>query len=126
MATDAQDGKKIYSDRDEQFAKLSEALKGADYVQLPSADKLYNAVDLIELSVKGGSTVFIAHDDRLARPDWLTKDFKPTEQSLSIDGQPMKLFERKLDKDESLTLGTNTDSASSPACNMYLVLVNGK
>jgi hypothetical protein len=36
----------------------------------------------------------------------------------------MKLFQHKADKDESLTLGTNSDRADVPACNMYIVLVN--
>jgi beta-galactosidase len=79
---------------------------------------------LIEIAVKAGTVVSIAHDDRLARPDWLTRQFKPTETSLSIEGKPMKIFQHRADADESLTLGANTENANAKACNMYLVFVN--
>lgn len=122
----AQNGKKILADRGLSFAGLPEALKGADYVEGAAADARYNAVDLMEIAVKGGSTVFVAHDDRLARPDWLTRQFKPTGESITIDGHPMKIFQHNATTEESLTLGTNTENANAPAdtC-MYMVFVNG-
>ena len=89
-----------------------------------AADRLYNAVDLMEISVPAQSVVFIAHDDRLDRPEWLTKQFQPTETSVTIDGKPMKVFEHHAAKDESLTLGTNTENEKAGPCNMYLVFVN--
>ncbi len=124
LESDAKDGKNIYVDRDFPFQGLPAELNGADYVQGSNADKLYHAVDLIEIAVKAGTVVSIAHDDRLARPDWLTRQFKPTEISLSIEGKPMKIFQHRADADESLTLGANTENANAKACNMYLVFVN--
>ena len=67
----------------------------------------------------------MAHDDRLERPDWLTKNFQPTEMSLTVDKHPMKVFEHKVPKAESLTLGTNTENLNAGECNMYIVFVNG-
>ena len=43
--------------------------------------------------------------------------------SLTIDGRPMKVFQRRVDRDESLTLGANTENAGTTACNMYVVFV---
>jgi beta-galactosidase len=123
---DAQDGKKILADRDISFAALPAEIKGADYVQGADADARYNAVDLMEVAVKGGSTVFVAHDERLASPDWLTRQFQPTALIISVNGYAMRVFQHNSASDESLTLGTNTENANSPADSvMYLVFVSG-
>ena len=42
--------------------------------------------------------------------------------SLAVNGKPMKLFQRRTARDESLTFGSNTDGAPVRA-NMYVVLV---
>jgi beta-galactosidase len=124
---DAQDGKKISTDDDATFNGLPSELKGADYVLGAASDARYNAVDLMEIAVKAGSTVFVAHDDRLACPDWLTRQFKPTGASLSVGGHAMKVFQHTVSTDESLTLGTNTENANAPAdSSMYIVFVNGR
>lgn len=122
----AQDGKKAFVDRDVTFNELPASLNGADYVQAAAADARYNAVDLMEMAVKGGSTVFVAHDDRLSRPDWLTRQFKPVDGSITVDGHVLKLFQHTVSSDESLTLGTNTENANAPAdSSMYIVFVAG-
>jgi beta-galactosidase len=90
-----------------------------------NSEALYNAVDLMEIAVKGGTVVSIAHDARLAPPSWLARQFQPTGSTLTVNGQPMKLFSRRLDRDGSLTLGTNTDDTSAKEANMYIVFVNG-
>ena len=96
-------------------------------MQGAAADARYNAVDLMEVAVKAGSTVFVAHDDRLARPEWLTRQFKPTEAAIVVDGHSMKLFQHSASSDESLTLGTNTENANAPAnSSMYIVFVKGQ
>ena len=124
---DAQDGKKILMDRDSAFAGLPPALRGADYVQGAAVDARYNAVDLMEIAVKAGSTIFVAHDDRLARPDWLTRQFQPIDAAITVDGHSMKLFQHSASSDESLTLGTNTENANAPAnSGMYIVFVKGQ
>jgi beta-galactosidase len=125
LETGAQDGRKIYVDRDYVFASLPAALAGADWLQLADDDQRYSAVDLIELAVPAGATVTIAHDDRAPLPAWLAKQFQSTEQTLAVNGRPMKLFTRRAAKDESLTLGANTDAAPVRA-NQYVVFVNGK
>ena len=122
---DAKVGKKIYLDRDDTFAELPPALRRADWIQAAHADRLYNAVDLMELPAPAGSVVYIAHDNRLDRPAWLAKQFQPTEMTLTIDGHPLKIFQHKVEKDESLTLGTNTENEKAGDCNMYILFVNG-
>jgi len=120
----ARDGKNAYVNVDSPFTALPAALQGADWVQVDNRDALYSAVDLMEIAVAGGTTVWIAHDNRLPRPSWLTKQFQPTSESITVLGQPMNLFRRNVTKDESLTLGANTENTSLTEGNLYLVFVN--
>jgi len=120
---DAKDGAKIYIDRNLTFRGLPDALKGCDWVQTANADKLYSAVDLMELAAGADSTIYIAHDDRVPRPDWLQRQFKATQISLAFQGKPMRLFERQVRSGESLTLGANAEDRRYSSCNMYVVFV---
>jgi beta-galactosidase len=119
----ARDGRNIYIDRDYTFANLPASLAGADWLQVADDDQRYSAVDLIELAVPSGTVVTIAHDERAPLPAWLTKQFTATDQSLTINGKPMKLFTHRATQDESLTFGSNTDGAPVRA-NQYVVFVN--
>ena len=123
VEVNARDGRNIYVDRDYTFAELPADLVGADWAQVADADQRYNAVDFIELAVTGGTVVSIAHDERAPLPEWLTKQFQATAQSLTINGKPMKIFQRRVAREESLTFGSNTEGAPVRA-NMYVVLVN--
>jgi beta-galactosidase len=118
------DGKQIYTDWDYTFTNLPGALIGADYVQVADADKLYNAVDLMQVAVKGGMVITVAHDDRLPRPAWLTRQFSPTDLTITIAGRSMKIFQHRTKTEESLTLGSNAENAKLKSCNMYVVFVN--
>ena len=119
----AKDGGKIYADRDFVFAGLPGPLQGSDWIQTANADKLYSAVDLMDLAVDAESIVYVAHDERLPRPDWLGHQFKPLELRLAVNGHPMQLFMRRVGRGESLTLGSNTEDRQLKSCNMYIVFV---
>jgi beta-galactosidase len=114
------DGKPIYVDRQDKFAKLPTELRGGDYIQAAAADHAYSAVDLMEIAVKGPAVVYVAHDDRLPRPGWLTKQFKPGAAKLTVGGHSMTLFRRQVTGEESLTLGSNSEDAHEG--NMYIVI----
>jgi len=123
VETNAADGRNVYVDRDYTFTKLPAELVGADWIQTADADQRYSAVDLFELAVKAGSVVTIAHDERVAPPEWLTKQFQPAGGSIAVNGRAMKLFTRRIEQDASLTFGSNNDAAPR-AANMYVVFVN--
>jgi len=120
---DLRGGAKLFVDSEVTASSVPTALGGADYVQTAQADKLYSAVDLMELGVKSNSTISVAHDDRLPRPSWLTDQFQPTTLSIQVAGRPMKIFQRTVDRDTSLTLGSNSEASGITDCNMYLVFV---
>lgn len=117
------DGAKIYVDRDFTFNHLPAKLAGSDWVQTANADKLYSAVDLLNLSLNADGVVYVAHDERLPEPAWLVQQFAPTELAFTVNGQPMKVFQRAVRSGESLTLGSNTENRQLKSCNMYVVFV---
>ena len=123
VAPDVRNGARLFVDSEVTAAALPEALQGADYVQAAQADRQYSAVDLMEIAIKARATVSVAHDDRLARPIWLTEQFQPTGLAIAVAGHPMKIFERRADRDTSFTLGSNTDAPGVKDCNMYVVFV---
>jgi beta-galactosidase len=126
VQTNAADGGKIYSDADFMFTNLPEELAGADWVQVPDADSLYSAADLMQLVVQGGTEVYIAHDDRLPTTEWLTNQFKlATNLSITVNNLPMRLFHHSAKEEGSITLGSNTEDASVKEANAYIVFVNG-
>lgn len=120
----AREGKNAYVDADSPFPPLPAELAGADWVQSATKESLYHAVDLMQLEVKGGTVVYVAHDARLAPPPWLAAQFRPTALSLTLLGQPMNVYARKVPHDESLTLGANTEEAGLTQANAYLVFAN--
>jgi beta-galactosidase len=125
VETGARDGKNAYVNIDSPFTTLPAALQGADWVQVDNRDALYSAVDLMELAIAGNSVVWIAHDNRLPRPAWLMKQFKPAGQAITVAGQTMDLFRREVAAaGESLTFGANTENTSIREGNLYLVFVN--
>ncbi len=121
---DARDGRNAYVNIDSPFTALPGALVGADWVQADNRDALYSAVDLMELAVTGPTVVWIAHDNRLARPAWLTQQFEAVKMTISVAGQKMDIFRRFTRDNESLTLGANTENTNLTEGAMYLVFVN--
>ena len=49
--------------------------------------------------------------------------FQPTEMRLTVNGQAMNVFERRVRNGESLTLGSNTEDRRLKSSNMYIVFV---
>jgi beta-galactosidase len=115
----------VYADCEHRFDRLPVALRGGDFVQAADADREYSAMDLMEVTVKNGAVVFLAHDDRLPRPEWLQRQFKPTAMKLRVDRSPMTVFEHHAAGDENLTLGANSDGAKARSSKMYVVFVTG-
>lgn len=126
VEVDARPGKNAYVNAETPFPALPAELVGADWVQADDRDSTYSAVDLMEIAVIAGSTVTIAHDDRLPRPAWLTKQFKPTGAKIIIAGQSLSLFAYTTKKDASFTLGANTEDTRIQAAAMYVVFVSGR
>lgn len=126
VETDARDGRNAYVDADSPFTALPVFLRGADWVQLASRDALYHAVDLMEIAVKAGTQVTVAHDARLPVPPWLTKDYQPLGQTITINRVPLTLYARSFPTSASITLGPNTEQTSAKEGAMYVVFISAK
>ena len=116
-------GKKIYCDRNYSFQDLPNALMGADWVQAADSDSSYHAMDLMQVEIGADTVIYVAHDCRLAAPEWLMNQFKPTKLHFVVNGQPMNIFAHRADHNESLTLGSNAATSDSASANMYLVFL---
>ena len=126
VEVNAQDGRNAYVDIDSPFSGLPTSLRGADWLQAAFRDSLYSAEDLVQVGVPAGSVVTVAHDDRLQRPRWLVTQFKPSHQTIRIDGHSLGLFTRETGRAESLTLGSNTDDPRATEAEMYVVFVKAR
>ena len=126
VEVNARPGRNAYVDVESPLPTLPASLVGADWVQVDNRDALYHAVDLMELSVTASTQITIAHDDRLPRPPWLTKDFAPLAEKLTVNGVTFTLFRRDCATAQSLTFGPNSEQTKAPAAAMYLVFVNTK
>jgi beta-galactosidase len=117
------DGSQLYSDREALAKDLPGLLKnkGAEYIQLPAADASYSALDLIQFNAAANMDVYIAHDDAVSVPKWLSSDFKKG-TSFTLNDAKMTLYKRSVKKDTSLTLGSNFDEASPGTGAMYIVI----
>lgn len=127
VQTNVADGGKVYSDADFTFTNLPPQLVGADWIQVPNADSLYAAEDLMQLVVADGTDTYIAHDDRVPTPEWLTNQFKmPTNMpvtSITVNGQTMSLYRHSSKDEGSITLGSNSDDPDVKEANAYVVFV---
>lgn len=123
VETEAREGKRIYGDRDLVFPALPAALAGADWIAVAASDAGYSAVDLMEFAVKADSVVMVAFDSQLPVPEWLTRQFHPTNLRLTIGNRTMLVYQREVDRDQSFTLGSNFEGQTD--ANMFIAFVNG-
>jgi beta-galactosidase len=122
IESDARNGIKAYVDADETMGALPSELAGAEWVRAAQGDKLYSAVDLMEISMTAGSTAYVAYDESLPTPDWIGKQrLKSIDKSIIVGGRKMKLYSRAFPKEGNMTLGSNSEDPKMAVCNMYLV-----
>lgn len=121
VMTNTQNGNVIFKDRTFTFTGLPSYLLGGEYIQLPNDDKTYVALDLITFTAGKNLNVYVAHDDRLVRPGWLTADYTDTGDNITINGTASSLYKRTVSSSVMLTLGGNQDSNPISSCNMYVV-----
>jgi len=117
----AANDRNAYVDRDFTFSELPKPLIGADWVQAGDADFHYSALDFVVIGVASGTTLWVAHDDRLPRPSWLTSQFKQTQDSIMLKGKTLSLFRRKAALDETITFGSNVEDPAIKDALMYII-----
>ena len=117
-------GDSVYTDRAYAFDTIPAEIRGAAYVRAPNDDKTaYAGSDsLLTFTLGQEADVFVAHDDLIPRPKWLTARFTPTGRALvTTDGSKrFTLFGRRFAAGR-VTLGANSSSPTDQS--MYSVIV---
>ena len=116
-------GAKLYIDRTyTAMSPLPTSLQGLTYIETANNDKSRRATTLVSFSVNQPAIVYVAHDDKIARPAWLTTGFTNTNVDLvSTDGsKKFSVFSRSVAAGK-VSLGDNGSNPSGHS--MYVVLV---
>ena len=100
-------GKKLYSDRTYLFTEIPDVLTKGEYVLWKNDYKNYTNNPMLVFSVNTDGTVYVAHDNRLTRPTWLTTNFTITSQSFAEPDTRMTLFSKTVKKGDVISLGEN-------------------
>src|SRR5687768_4970441 len=116
-------GAKLYIDRTyTAMSPLPTSLQGLTYIQTANNDKSRRATTLMSFDVNQPAIVYVAHDDKIARPAWLSSNYTNTNLDLvSTDGaKKFSVFSRSVAAGK-VSLGDNGDNPAGQS--MYVVLV---
>jgi hypothetical protein len=93
------------------IGKVPELVRGCDWIMADNASLGFEGEALMEFTVTDNATVYVAHDDTLAKkPAWLT-DWKDTGESLQGgylgNERSFRLYEKEFLKGATVKLGPN-------------------
>ncbi len=119
-----QAGDPMFSDHDQALPKpLPELLQGGETILLPNQDWNYSAVDLLQFNVKKNAKVYVAQDARLTPLPWLKDGFRDTGKSIKEGKHLWKLYVRKVKANDSVLMGSNTESKGQKRWMMSVFVV---
>ncbi|SDA31282.1 Pectate lyase [Ruminococcus sp. YE71] len=113
------EGDKVFTDRDFTYYSVPDFLKGAELIQTNCDGKNVEGSQAV-FTAAGNMTVYVALDSRVENiPNWL-KDWQKTPMQMSASNSVIfNVYSRCVRQGETVTLGTNGQSAS---CINYTVL----
>ena len=112
-----------YIDRTHRIGSpIAAGLDQATYIRTAENDRQHSlgSSSFLSFDVNQDVVVYVAHDDAIARPNWLTAGFTDSNLDLVRDAKRYSLFRRAVPKGR-VTLGSNTQVATTK--NMYTVVV---
>jgi hypothetical protein len=122
-------GAKVYTDRVyKTMSPLPSLVQGATYIQTANNDKVSKpkSTSFLSFTIDRPATVYVAHDNRLAIPQWLASSFTKTSSTIVNTDyyvkQSLAVYQRTFAAGR-VTLGSNVDRAANG--NMYMVVVVG-
>lgn len=113
-------GNKLYSDRTYLYTEVPSILQHAEYVVWKNDYKNYSTSPMLSFGVNCNGTVYIAHDDRLLRPEWLSANFIKTSYSFAVPDTRLTLFSKQLKQGETLLLGQNHNQGNLNNVTLYI------
>jgi len=110
----------LYSDRTYLFTEVPAILKNAEYIVWKNDYKNYATNPMLSFSVNTNGTVYIAHDDRLIRPAWLTANYSITNFSFAVPDTRMTLFSKIVKNGDVISLGENHNQGGLNNSTLYI------
>ncbi|WP_179151952.1 glycoside hydrolase family 2 protein [Oceanobacillus senegalensis] len=120
VKANTQNGSNVYSDTNDTFTNLPIYLLGGEYIQVPNADKDYQALDLMHFTINEKADVYIAHDNRIETPAWLAEEYTNTNEEITLSNATYTLYKKTVESGTTLTLGGNKEGKTDTG-NMYVV-----
>ncbi len=114
-------GKLMYTDRTYKFTAIPDVLTQGEYVLWKNDYKNYTNNPMMVFSTNTDGTVYIAHDDRLTRPSWLTQQYENTGLSYPIQDTKFTLFSKQIKKNDIVTCGENHLMGNLSSSTQYMV-----
>ena len=115
-------GKKAYTDQEVNYTVIPSYLRGAEYIRTPNSDSSYWARDQLQFIAGENMTIYVCHDDRVPRPEFLIADFTDTGDDLKLGRVMLSIFKRVAKKGESIIMAGNSDEEVPDGARMYVVL----
>lgn len=100
-------GALLYTDRTYMFTELADVIRGAEYICWENDLKSTAKAVLMSFSVSQDGKIFVAHDNRLNKPDWLSAGFLKTTAHFPVPGTDLTLYEKKINRDVEVEFGAN-------------------
>ncbi len=93
--------------------RVPEMLEGAHLMRTAAVDRAYWANDYLVATAACELDVFVAHDPIAPRPTWLD-DYRDTGEQVVVKDHSLRLFTRRLKKDDVLRIPGNVDQGAQP------------
>jgi hypothetical protein len=117
------DGKRVFTDREFAFVDVPDTLINAEFIRVPNNLKSATGSVLYSFKLNCTGKLFIAHDDRIAKPLWLSSGYTLTPYTLDIGGSISSLYFKNVEKDERIELGANqVPGTETGGCNNYVII----
>jgi hypothetical protein len=123
VQTNLQAGNIAFGDRAFTFDTVPAIVAGGTWLQAANDSKAYAGSPLVTFTLSAAADVYIAHDDRAARPSWLDATWVDTGVNLVVREsatvtRPLSLYKKQLPAGTVSLGGLNNN-----AINMYTVIV---
>ncbi len=117
-------GERQYVDRSGTFGAVPTSLQRSTYIRTAQDDRQRSpgSSSFLTFEVNQDVVVYVAHDDELRRPSWLTSSYTDSGLDLVRSDERFSLFRRAYPKGK-VTLGSNVERSSSRRGNMYTVVI---
>jgi alpha-L-fucosidase 2 len=113
----AEKDKVVYNDRNFIFPVLPDSVNKVEFIRWSNNMKSHNEDILATLKTNADGRVFIAHDNRIQKPDWLKNKYKATAIQFYVNDALMTLYYKEVKSQTLIELGPNqipgTETGSS-------------